>query len=230
MRPQPAAPAIKPQSSGELAGTTPDRSPALGDLRFRALVPDTAWAQLPPAVRHRFSKRLAAGDTAVYVGEVLEMRMSLLGRWLAQAARLIGSPFPTECGAKLPSVVTVSEDGATSGQNWTRLYVRRSGFPQIVHSCKRFAGPTGLEEYVGRGIGVALTVHVEERSLVFRSHHYFFEALGVRLRLPMWMTPGDLSVTHTELGDGTFSFTLDLSSPAFGGLIHQYAVFREIHS
>jgi hypothetical protein len=230
MRPQPAAPAIKPQSSGELAGTTPDRSPALGDLRFRALVPDTAWAQLPPAIRHRFSKRLAAGDTAVYVGEVLEMRMSLLGRWLAQAARLIGSPFPTECGAKLPSVVTVSEDGATSGQNWTRLYVRRSGFPQIVHSCKRFAGPTGLEEYVGRGIGVALTVHVEERSLVFRSHHYFFEALGVRLRLPMWMTPGDLSVTHTELGDGTFSFTLDLSSPAFGGLIHQYAVFREIHS
>lgn len=230
MRPQPAAPAIKPQSSDQPAGMPPDHSPILGDLRFRALVPEAAWAQLPPAVRHRFSKRLAAGETAVYVGEVLETRMSLMGRWLAQAARVIGSPFPTECGAKLPSVVTVSEDGATSGQNWTRLYVRRSGFPQIIHSCKRFAGPTGLEEYVGRGVGMALTVHVEERSLVFRSRHYFFEVLGVRLELPTWMTPGDLSVTHTELGDGRFSFTLDLSHPAFGGLIHQHAIFREIHS
>jgi hypothetical protein len=230
MRPQSATPAIQPQSSYQPTGTPPDRSPTLGDLRFRALVPEAAWAQLPPAVRHRFSKRLAAGETAVYVGEILQTRMSLLGRWLAQAAWIIGGPFPTECGAKLPSVVTVSEDGATSGQNWTRLYVRRSGFPQIIHSCKRFAGPTGLEEYVGLGVGTALTVHVEERSLVFRSHHYFVEVLGVRLRLPMWMTPGDLSVTHTELGDGTFSFTLDLSHPAFGWLIHQYAIFREIHS
>jgi hypothetical protein len=230
MRPNPAAPALKPQSSDQPAGTPPDRSPTIGDLRFRALVPDAAWAQLPPAVRHRFSKRLASGDTAVYVGEVLEMRMNLLGRCLAQAARLIGSPFPTECGAKLPSVVTVSEDGATGGQNWTRLYVRRSGFPQIIHSCKRFGGPTGLEEYVGHGVGMALTAHVEAHSLVFRSHHYFFEVLGVRLRLPMWMTPGDLSVTHTELGAGTFSFTLDLSHPAFGRLIHQYAIFREIQS
>jgi len=228
MRPQPVTPAIKPQSSSPLAGR-PDRSPTVGDLRFRALVPEAAWAQLPSAVRHRFSKRLAQGDTAVYVGEI-ETRMSLLGRSLAQAARIIGSPFPTECGAKLPSVVTVSEDRATSGQNWTRLYVRRSGFPQIIHSCKRFAGPTGLEEYVGHGVGVALTVHVEERSLVFRSHHYFLAVLGARLRLPKWVTPGNLSVAHTELGEGTFSFTLDLSHPALGGLIHQYAIFREIHS
>jgi Domain of unknown function (DUF4166) len=185
MRPRPATPAIQPQSPYQPTGTPPDRSATLGDLRFRALVPEAAWTQLPPAVRRRFSKRLAAGETAVYVGEILETRVSLLGRWLAQAARIIGGPFPTECGAKLPSVVTVSEDGATSGQNWTRLYVRRSGFPQIIHSCKRFAGPTGLEEYVGRGVGTALTVHVEERSLVFRSHHCFFEVLGVRLRLPM---------------------------------------------
>lgn len=230
MRPQPATPAIDARSCDQLVRTPRDRTHALGDLRFRALVPDAAWAELPAAVRHRFSRRLAGGHAVVYVGEILETRMSLLGRWLAQAARVIGSPFPTVCEANVPSVVTVSEDGASGGQIWTRLYVRRNGFPQIIHSCKRFAGPTGLEEYVGRGIGMALTVHVEQRSLIFRSHHYFFQALGLRLRLPKWMTPGALSVTHAERDDGTFSFTLDLSHPAFGALIRQYAIFREIHS
>ena len=48
--------------------------------------------------------------------------------------------------------------------------------------------------------------------------------------LPRWMTPGALTVTHSELGDGTFSFTLDVSHRLFGVLIHQYAVFREIPS
>jgi hypothetical protein len=34
-------------------------------------------------------------------------------------------------------------------------------------------------------------------------------------------------VTHGELPDGWFSFTLDLVHPRFGALIRQTAVFRE---
>src|SRR5262249_16704285 len=94
----------------------PDADDALGDLRSRALVSNDAWAELPAAIRDRFSKRLASGRTIVYVGEVLETRISLLGHWLAQATRLIGSPFPTSCDAHVPSVVTVTEDMATGGQ------------------------------------------------------------------------------------------------------------------
>jgi hypothetical protein len=77
---------------------------------------------------------------------------------------------------------------------------------------------------------MALTVCVEQRSLIFRSHHYFLQLFGVRLRLPRWVTPGALSVTHAELGNGTFGFTLDVSHPTFGVLIHQDAVFREVRS
>jgi Domain of unknown function (DUF4166) len=205
-----------------------DIDPALGDLRFRALMAEEAWSELPLPIRSRFSKRLAGGKTIVYVGEILETRMSNVGRLLAHATRLIGSPFPTACDAGVPSVVTVTEDMATGGQIWTRVYARTNGFPQVIHSSKRFAGPTGLEEYVGHGIGMALTVHVEQRSLVFRSHHYFFELFGRRIRLPRWLTPGNLSVTHAERGDGSFNFILDVSHPAFGPLIRQHAAFREI--
>jgi hypothetical protein len=206
----------------------PDAGHALGDLRFRALVSNDAWTELPAAIRDRFSKRLAGGRTIVYVGEVLETRISLLGHWLAQATRLIGSPLPTSRDAHVPSVVTVTEDMATGGQIWTRLYARRNGFPQVIHSSKRFSGPTGLEEYVGCGIGMALTIHVEQRSLVFRSHHYFVQLFGRRIRLPSWLTPGALTVTHAECGDSSFTFALDVRHPVFGALIHQSAMFREI--
>jgi hypothetical protein len=216
-------------------GLTPDavqRPPEtneLGDLRFRTLMPDADWAALPLPIRRRFSKRLAGGNTAVYVGEVIETQMSRAGWLLAQAARLIGGPLPVSRDAHTPSVVTVTEDVATKGQHWTRLYARRSGFPHIVHSSKRFAGPTGLEEYVGRGVGMALTIHVDDGALIFRAAHYFVQLAGFRIRLPAWLTPGSLCVTHAELGDGRFLFKLEIIHPRLGRLICQTAAFQEAH-
>jgi hypothetical protein len=199
----------------------------LGDLRFRALLPADDWDALPLAIRRRFSKRLAAGRTIVYAGRVIETRMSRLGWWFAQATRLIGAPLPIACERDVPAVVTVTEEIATGGQTWTRLYARRAGFPQIIHSAKRFAGPTGLEEYVGYGVGMALTVHVVDRALVFRSAGYFLQIFGRRIGLPVWLAPGALTVTHGETRDGWFNFTLDLVHPRTGGLIRQVATFRE---
>lgn len=205
----------------------PERQGAdIEDARFRSLLGREAWAQLPPAVRRRFSKRLTEGDTAVYIGEVAGVWASPMGKALSLAALLIGGPFPLVWDAPSPSVVTVTEDGR-GGQNWTRLYARRLGFPQIVHSAKRFAGPTGLEEHVGGGVGMALTVHVEAGVLVFRSAFYFVDLGRLRLRIPRFLAPGRITVSHAEIGDGRFSFTLDVRHPLFGALMHQHAVFRE---
>jgi hypothetical protein len=219
----PASPSL-PQRGGEK-----NSDPAIcGDLRFRALLSDRDWASLPPPVRRRFSKRLAGGRTAVYVGEVVETRMSLVGHALAQAARLIGAPFPISTDSGVPSVVSVTEDMATGGQIWTRLYARRASFPQVIHSSKRFCGRTGLEEHVGCGVGMTLTLHVEAGTLAFRSAGYFLDVMRHRLWLPAVLTPGALTVSHAELGDGRFSFTLDVVHPRLGPLIHQHAVFREV--
>lgn len=209
----------------------PFRRPAearpVGDLRFRRLVGEAGWAALPEAVRARFSKRLGGGGTAVYCGEVVECRMSRLGFALAQLARLIGAPLPTTRDCWVPATVTVTEDPESGGQLWTRLYGRRRGFPQVIHSAKRFCGPTGLEEYLGRGFGIALRVRAEPGALLFLSDHYFVRLGRLRVRLPRWLAPGAMRVSHVDCGGGRFAFVLALDHPLFGALIRQTAMFDE---
>lgn len=200
----------------------------LADLRFRKLLSDAQWAQLPPAVRRRFSKRLGEGQTISYSGQVTEIAMNRAGALLAQLARIIGGPLPVSLDAGCASLVVVTEDMRQGGQVWTRFYARRNGFPQVIHSAKRFAGPTGLEEHVGCGIGMTLAMSVERGVLRFKSQRYFLALGQWRLRLPRWLTPGALTVSHSEVDATRFVFTLDIQHPWFGHLLHQSATYSEV--
>src|SRR5450755_4968379 len=199
----------------------------LDDSRFHALLPDEDWGRLPVAIWRRFSKRLEDGRTIIYVGEIDAASLSRIGWWLVQAARAIGGPLPTGAETGVPMIVAVTEDAASGGQIWTRICARRDGFPQVIHSSKRFAGPTGLEDYVGFGVSMALRMLVDGRALQFRSAGYFVQVGRLRLPLPALLTPGALTVTHSDCGSGEFRFTLEIIHPRFGSLIRQSAVFRE---
>lgn len=195
----------------------------LSDLRFRTLLGEERWAQLPATTRVRFSHRLADCRTASFSGRVVECRMSAAGWVLAQLARLIGGPLPTSRAVGVPAAVAVTEDASAGGQFWTRIYGRRRGFPQVIHSSKRFAGPTGLLEYVGRGFAIALRLETGERTLDFVSDHYRWR----ERRIPGWLSPGELRVSHLDFGGGAFAFRLVLCHPWLGELIRQNVHFRD---
>lgn len=200
----------------------------IADRRFSDLVGRKHWLRLPPAIRRRFGKRVRGGASVAYQGVVTEMRMNWSGRLLATAARLIGAPLPYDlsCVGK-PAVVTVTEDIAGNGQFWIRQYGRKAGFPQMVHSSKRFAGPTGLEEYIGYGVGVALKVEIGRKALFFKSDHYFLSVLGLRLRIPQLIAPGALVIGHHELGEDRFRFSLRLTHRLLGEVLSQDAEFED---
>ncbi len=196
------------------------------DNRFSKLVGAHKWQSLPAAVRKRFGKRLKGGVSVAYQGHVVSMRMNFAGRLLAHAARIIGAPLPYDLSSvNQPAVVTVTEDIAGSGQFWIRQYGRKAGFPQVVHSSKRFAGSTGLEEYIGYGIGMALNVCVDGQDLLFKSDHYFVQIFGRRIRLPRLLSPGALVIGHHDMGNGQFRFSLDLNHRLLGQMIYQDALF-----
>lgn len=205
----------------------PLQGAALHDMRFRALIGRAAWDALPKAVRERFSKRLSGVAMALYCGRVVQTEFSALGWLFAQALRLVGAPLPLSRDADVPAVVCVSEDAQSGGQLWSRMYGRQRGFPQVIHSAKNFAGSTGLEEYVGRGIGMALRVEPMADGLRFVSDHYFVMAGSRRWRLPRWAAPGRTTVEHHDLGEGRFAFDLDLRHPWAGRLVAQHALFDD---
>ncbi len=198
------------------------------DVRFRNLLGPHGWALLPKAIRKRFGKRLKGGDSVAYQGVVTKMQMNRAGWVLAQLARLVGAPLPYDrTSINRPAVVVVTEDVVTNGQFWVRQYGRAKGFPQTVHSSKRFAGETGLEEYIGYGIGMALRVEAVAHALLFKSDHFFLQIAGRRFRLPRFLSPGALVIGHHDLGEGRFAFTLSLKNRVFGEMIAQDAVFHD---
>ncbi len=209
-------------------GHGPDVIETKRDTRFEKLLGRANWMKLPAPIRKRFGKRFKQGQSVAYQGVVTDMKMSRFGWAFAQAARIIGAPLPFEKNSvDQPAVVIVTEDKETNGQFWIRQYGREKGFPQTVHSSKRFAGPTGLEEYIGYGIGMALKLEATAHALFFKSEHYFLQVFGQRVRLPKWLVPLALTIGHHELGDHRFAFTLELKSKLFGKMIEQHAVFAD---
>ena len=194
---------------------------------FRRLVAEDDWQSLPIAVRRRFERVLAPGETAAFVGQVAETHLSPFGWLTAQLARLVGAPLPLKELARTAAAVLVTEDDGGDSQLWTRIYHEPGRLPQVICSVKRFAGPTGLEECVDCGVGMSLTLHIENRAIVIRSADYFWRRGKWRLRLPEWLTPGVITVVHREERAGQFSFTLTVEHPLCGCTIRQIAFFRD---
>jgi hypothetical protein len=207
--------------------------------RFEDLLPPQAWNSLAPAIQQRFAGHVAIGQNRLYSGRILTTHLSFWGKVLAHALIPFGAPLPlheTVGGEAAIVAVTVEQDKASAKQQdcaqvWSRQYCQPSGFPQTIHSTKRFAGPTGLEERLGPGlgkcIGISLVLKAESQALHFISQRYFLWLLGIRIWLPKWLEPGQMIVSHEMVGERQFIFRLKLTHPVLGCLVEQACLFND---
>ena len=191
---------------------------------FAALLGSQAWGELPLAIRRRFE--LSAHHRARAYPGAMQVRASGVGWLIAQAGRLIGTPLAPCAGEDVPVTVLVSPapDGALI---WDRVY-QFAGRPAVtVSSRKATDEQLGLMEMVRGGVGMALSLSVEDGALHFRSRRYVWDVAGLRIALPLAMTPGEAHVAHIDRGGGFFEFTMSFTHPWFGLLFEQTGLFSD---
>jgi len=156
------------------------------------------------------------------------VRASMAGRILAHLCRVIGTPLAPFTGSDVPVTVRVDPSPRAHGVQWVRKYAFATGQWVIVRSTKSL-DPDGnpFLELVGGGFGMLLDVFEQDRALHFVSTRYFWQGLGIRLYLPDLLSPGTAHVTHTDIGDGRFRFTIAIRHASLGPMFYQDGVFTE---
>src|SRR5262245_39507754 len=124
MRMNAASGPVRGTATRRVTGRAAPTPPGRDDSRFRNLLTRDAWQSLPWPIQRRFSHALADGETTVFVGAVAYTRMSLFGFFLSQLLRLVGAPLPLWPSGRVAATVVVTEDAASGGQLWTRIYGR----------------------------------------------------------------------------------------------------------
>jgi len=203
-----------------------ERTQQAVDQRFEELVGELAWRRLPKPIRRRFAHALRPNGQVIYRGRVIQTRLNKPGWLLAQLSRLIGGPLPVESQTDQATSVVVTVD-PDNGLLWTRQFARRRGWPQIIRSAKRFAGPTGLEEHIGAGIGIALRVRARADRLCFELDHLFVKLAKWTVRLPRRLFALRMLVEHIHLKETSFGFYLRIDHPRLGCLVEQLACYED---
>jgi hypothetical protein len=202
-----------------------------GCRRRRASLEDligrSAWERLPKAVRDRFAH---SESTVDYLGEFEVVRASRLGKVVAWACQLIGSPVVPRTGRNVPAVVHVSPSG--QGVEWRREYRWPDHPPYVVRSTKVIGDDAILVEELPARLRMSLTVFEKGGVLHFVSKAYYFEFAfpwtqgRMRIGLPPALSPGITHVQHIDGVDGWFRFTMTVTHPLFGELFYQTGQFQ----
>ena len=198
-----------------------DAAPVAAPLDLAALVGPAGWARLPAAVRRRFGGHA----DVTYLGR-LDLHCSPAGRVFAACGRLFGKPLAAVNARAVPATVRVHADGR-GGVVWERRFHCDPANDHLVRSTKELAADGRLRERVAGGLGMALEVFEDAGSLVFESRHFVLILGRFSLRLPALLAPGTCRVTHTDLGDGLFRFSLDMHHALWGHTFHQSGVFAD---
>lgn len=191
---------------------------------FARLVGHAGWWRLAPDIRRRFSEKPAVATPIRYHGVMQQVWCSPGGYLLAQACRLLGTPFAPWNGRDVPVAIRLHQ-AADGGITWERVY----HYPRRrvrVWSTKRLAEDGGLLECVGFGLGMRLAVFEVGGALHFMSLRYFWRVGRWLIGLPALLTPGVAHVIHEDLGQGRFRFTMSIRHRLLGTLFRQSGVFQ----
>ena len=205
------------------------RAEHLNGMGLRDLVGMTGWSRLAPGIRNRLGIEPADGERRVYKGTMLTVGLTWAGRIMAYAGRLLGAPMAWSTGHNVPCEVHVYRE-SRGGLVWERRYDFTNAGRQVARTVKRCDGRGHLLECFGDHAGMTLHVFEEGAALHFVSEDFFLLFGEWKLKLPRFVSPGELHVAQHDEGNGLFRFTMEVNHPVLGCVAEQDGLFREKES
>jgi len=187
------------------------------------------WQQLHPDIQARFAKNPEYEKPLYYTGRLSELSCSRFGKLLGfMTMPLIKGALIPYSDKDFPVDIQVYSEQGNSAIFKQRIYRLNGRKPIQFTSYMQESEKGEVLEYVGKGLGMKLVLHVQDSNLHFTSDGYFWDIFGFRLPLPGLFTPGKTFLSHRNDNPNQFNIRIEIKHALFGTTFTQVGIFHEI--
>lgn len=198
-----------------------------GEL-FRRILGDE-WLKLHPDIQGRFAKNPEPEKPLYYRGELSELSCSRFGKFLGfMTMPLIKGALIPFNDQNFPVDIEVYSKKDCPFIFKQRIYRLNGIKPIQFTSYMRESEKGEVLEYVGKGLGMKLKLHVQDGNLHFTSDGYFWDVFGLRVPLPGVLTPGKTFLCHRNDNPSQFNIRIEIKHCLFGRTFTQVGVFHDL--
>lgn len=198
-----------------------------GEL-FRRILGEE-WLRLHPDIQARFAKNPEPGKPLYYRGELSELSCSRFGKFLGfMTMPLIKGALIPFNDKDFPVDIEVYSKKDCPFIFKQRIYRLNGRKPIQFTSYMRESEKGEVLEYVGKGLGMKLKLHVQDGNLHFTSDGYFWDVFGLRIPLPGVLTPGKTFLCHRNDNPDQFNIRIEIKHCLLGKTFTQVGVFHDL--
>lgn len=174
------------------------------------------WDKLADIVQQHYDITPGRPANMTIRGVMDEVYHSPVAKLFLLPGRLFGALVPYK-GKHIPTEVqnwTTREN--TAAMFWHRSLSFPNKAPVIFRSRMEYINDHEIIEYVRFGMGIRMTMSVEDSALIFESIGYVWKLGPVSIPIPTWAILGDARIMEKATGENKFYIDFTMDHPIFG--------------
>lgn len=182
------------------------------------------WNNLGEIIQKHYSLRPKSNDYICVSGEMIEIKHSLVAKLLIPFGMIFGAIVPFQ-GRNIPIDVHYNSSPNNSNIYWDRDFKFKRGsfhFKSYMEPVKQ----NEVIEFVRFGMGIRLSVTVEDKALIFRDIDYIWRIFGRDLSIPGKWLMGKVYVEERPIDEHSFSMEMTLTHPVVGTMFKYSGEFE----
>lgn len=174
------------------------------------------WNDLAEIVKQHYDITPGEASKMTIKGSMDEVYHSNIAKLFLLPGRIFGALVPYK-GKNIPTEVRnwTSEDNHKA-MFWYRTLDFPNKPPLIFASRMEHIKDDEIIEYVRYGMGIRMTMSVDEGALIFKSKGYVWKIGGFKISIPTWLILGDAEIIEKAISEDKFYIDFNMIHPLFG--------------